>query len=114
MPVTIGAYLSNACHYRHIFVQCLSLSAYICPMPVTIGVYLSKSNQIKSNHAVSRRKFARAASRPCGHKGSNRNTDSRVSNHNQDLPLGRTADTLGPKSKQKPHDGTHATKKPIR
>ena len=66
------------------------------------------------NHAVSRRKFARAASRPCGHKGSNRNTDIGVSKHNQDLPLGRTADTLGPKSKQKPHDGTHATKKPIR
>ena len=53
MPVTIGVYLSNACHYRRIFVQCLhyrrifvqclslSLSAYICPLPVTIGVYLS-------------------------------------------------------------------------
>ena len=24
MPVTIGVYLSNACHYRRIFVQCLS------------------------------------------------------------------------------------------
>ena len=41
MLVTIGVYLSNACNYRRIFVQCLSLSAYICPMPVTIGVYLS-------------------------------------------------------------------------
>ena len=50
MPVTIGVYLSNGCHYGRIFVQCLSLSAYICPMPVTIrnifampvtiGVYL--------------------------------------------------------------------------
>ena len=34
IPVTIGVYLSNVCHYRRIFVQCLSQSAYICPMPV--------------------------------------------------------------------------------
>ena len=31
--------LPKACHYRRIFVQGLSLSAYICPRPVTIGVY---------------------------------------------------------------------------
>ena len=37
---SIGCYISIACHYRRIFVQCLSPSAYICPMPVTIGVYL--------------------------------------------------------------------------
>ena len=41
MPVTIGVYLSNACHHRRIFVHCLSLSAYTCPLPVTIGLYLS-------------------------------------------------------------------------
>ena len=35
--------ISNACHYRRIFVQCLSLSAHICPMPVTISVYLSNA-----------------------------------------------------------------------
>jgi hypothetical protein len=43
LSVTISVYLSNACHYRRIFVQCLSLSAYIFPMPVTIGVYLSNA-----------------------------------------------------------------------
>ena len=43
LPVTIGVYLSNACHYRSIFVHCLSLSVYICSIPVTIGVYLSTS-----------------------------------------------------------------------
>ena len=63
-PVTIGVYLSNACHNRRIFVQCLSpigvylsnachcrrifgqylsLPAHICPMPVTIDVYLSNA-----------------------------------------------------------------------
>ena len=41
LPVTISVYLSIACHYRRIFVHCLSLSASICPLPVTIGVYLS-------------------------------------------------------------------------
>ena len=35
--------ISIACHYRRIFVQCLSLSAYICPLPVTISVYLSNA-----------------------------------------------------------------------
>ena len=40
---TIGVCLSIACHYRRIFVQCLSLSAYICPMLVTIGVCLSNA-----------------------------------------------------------------------
>ena len=41
MSVTITVYLSNVCHYRRIFVQCLSLSAYICPTLVIIGVHLS-------------------------------------------------------------------------
>ena len=41
--ISIGRYISIACHYRRIFVQCLSLSAYICPIPVTIGVYLSNA-----------------------------------------------------------------------
>ena len=41
--ISIGCYISIACHYRRIFVQCLSPSAYICPMPVTIGVYLSNA-----------------------------------------------------------------------
>ena len=31
------------CHYRRIFFQFLSPSAYICPIPVTIGVYLSNA-----------------------------------------------------------------------
>ena len=43
IPVTIGVYMFNSCHYRCIFVQCLSLSTYICPMPVTIGLYLSNA-----------------------------------------------------------------------
>ena len=32
-----------ACHYRRMFVQCLSLSAYICPMPskITKNVIIS-------------------------------------------------------------------------
>ena len=33
LPVTIGVCLSIACHYRRIFVHCLSLSAYICRSP---------------------------------------------------------------------------------
>ena len=33
MPVTIGVFLSNACHYRRIFVQCRSLSGYILYEP---------------------------------------------------------------------------------
>ena len=39
----IGVYLSIACHYRRLFVHCLSLLAYICSLPVTIGVYLSNA-----------------------------------------------------------------------
>ena len=35
--------VSNACHYWRIFVQCLSLTAYICPMHVPIGVCLSNA-----------------------------------------------------------------------
>ena len=47
MHVTIGVYLSNARDYRRMYVQCLSLSAYICLMPVTIGVYLSNACQYR-------------------------------------------------------------------
>ena len=39
--ISIGCFTSVACHYRRIFVHCLSLSAYICQLPVTIGVFLS-------------------------------------------------------------------------
>ena len=41
--ISIGCYISIASHYRRIFVQCLSLSAYVCPIPVSIGVYLSNA-----------------------------------------------------------------------